>query len=271
MPEKPLLHPRTDLLVKSYVRRPAHALLLHGLPGVGLQTIASYLTRRINEQAIVEHIAPDDKGTISIDIIRTLYTLTRSKHDVAMVIIIDEAEHMSSAAQNALLKLLEEPTTQTYFIITSHYPQQLLTTILSRVQRIAVQPVSHDATIQFLAHVEDAATQRQLLFLASGLPAELTRLQDATYMDQKSKYMRDAKQFVTGTQYERLTLVNQYATQRETSKAFIDATIQLLSFMLLERQQVGVVDQLTLCEMVRSRIFQNAHCKTQLTYLASQF
>lgn len=54
------------------------------------------------------------------------------------VVVIWQPEKMNSIAANKLLKLLEEPPAETVFLLVSDTPEQLLTTILSRVQTIPV-------------------------------------------------------------------------------------------------------------------------------------
>lgn len=58
------------------------------------------------------------------------------------VMIIWQAELMSTEAANKLLKILEEPTPQTLFILVSEQSEQLLETILSRTQRIDFKPLT---------------------------------------------------------------------------------------------------------------------------------
>ena len=52
--------------------------------------------------------------------------------------IIWQPEKMNIACSNKLLKLLEEPPQQTLFLLVSEQPDQLLSTILSRLQQIRV-------------------------------------------------------------------------------------------------------------------------------------
>lgn len=59
-------------------------------------------------------------------------------------IIIDEAELLTIEAQNALLKILEEPPAQTFIILSTTTKETLLPTILSRCQIIQLE----DETIQ---------------------------------------------------------------------------------------------------------------------------
>ena len=58
------------------------------------------------------------------------------------VVIIWLPEKMRAEAANTLLKILEEPWERTLFLLVSASPEQLLPTILSRTQQIAVPAVS---------------------------------------------------------------------------------------------------------------------------------
>lgn len=69
------------------------------------------------------------------------------------VIIIWLAEQMNVECANKLLKILEEPPAQTVFILTSNHPERLLTTILSRTQRIDFAPLSVDDISDALQHL----------------------------------------------------------------------------------------------------------------------
>jgi len=56
------------------------------------------------------------------------------------VAIIDQAQHLNAASQNALLRLLEEPPPKTTLILIADAATSLLATIRSRCQRIALPP-----------------------------------------------------------------------------------------------------------------------------------
>lgn len=53
------------------------------------------------------------------------------------VVIIDGAEHMTNSAQNALLKILEEPPKKTTLMLIAETPSRLLPTIRSRCRKMA--------------------------------------------------------------------------------------------------------------------------------------
>lgn len=255
----------------SFISRPMHALLLHGQKGVGLKTIASAYGQKLGN-AVIREVNPDEKGTIAIETVRGLYALTRTQRDTPLIIIIDNAESMGREAQNALLKLLEEPSRNVYFILTTHHPQMLLATITSRVQRIEILPITKDESAALLNTSLEPALKAQILFLASGLPAEIVRLlTDEAYRAQQIKIMKDARRYLEADTYERLLLSSEYASDRVTVLRFLESLSSLLMFMALEKQQVAMVDRLEAIETTRERLSQNAHVKTQLARLATVF
>ena len=58
------------------------------------------------------------------------------------IMIIWQLEKMNATCANKILKLLEEPPTKTLFLLVSEHPEQLLSTILSRVQEVRVPRLS---------------------------------------------------------------------------------------------------------------------------------
>ena len=87
-------------------------------------------------------IEPPKKG-IQIFQIRDLSLKLASKPSLASFksAIINQAHLMTREAQSCFLKTLEEPKGKTILILITEYPERLLPTILSRVQRIKFYPV----------------------------------------------------------------------------------------------------------------------------------
>lgn len=266
-----LLNPTTRQLIETYLKRPAHGLLLSGYRGVGLHTVAQMVAGRIDTQGTLHEVIPDEKGTIAIETVRSLYKLTRTHRDTALVIVIDDAESMGREAQNALLKLLEEPTDNVYFVLTSHMSQLLLPTITSRMQHIDALPLPTTLWETLIETGTAPATRAQFTFLSRGLPAELMRLQsDETYFAGRVARTRDARAFLEGDSYTRLIFVKQYGGDRSSAQEFLGSLSQLLTYTLLSSQQASHITSLELIETVSERLRQNAHVKTQLTYLVTR-
>lgn len=94
----------------------------------------------------------EDKQTIGIDQIREIAELLSLKGfaGAAKVVVVEPAEAMTSAAANALLKTLEEPTPDTYLLLVSSRPGRLPATIRSRCQHLGVAPPGPDAAARWL-------------------------------------------------------------------------------------------------------------------------
>ncbi len=119
----------------------------------------------------------NDRGTLRENIlvddvrkIEELFHLT-SAEGGARVVIIDQADTMNTAAQNAILKLLEEPPANTFVLLAAESRGRLLPTLRSRVRTIVLQPLSaavmHTLLNRFLAG-DEAVNNDALVALSGG-------------------------------------------------------------------------------------------------------
>jgi len=83
-----------------------------------------------------------DKNTIGVDLIRKLSQFFEQTAHLgqAKTALINHADTMTVSAANALLKTLEEPTAESFIILTSDSSDMLLPTIISRCQNIEIRP-----------------------------------------------------------------------------------------------------------------------------------
>jgi DNA polymerase-3 subunit delta' len=70
------------------------------------------------------------------------------------VIIIWHAEKMHNPAANKLLKLLEEPPEKTIFILLTSSSENLLETIVSRLQNTTIEPCDENSLTKYLIEKE---------------------------------------------------------------------------------------------------------------------
>ena len=147
----------------------------------------------------MQHIGAENKqGNISKDEAGQILKLVSLKAFEARfkIVVLWLPELMHPAAANAVLKLLEEPPPATVFLLVSHAPEQLLPTILSRVQPVVVRPFSEDDLTAYLHehHRVPEAKARQVAQLADGsLGAALARCDaqaDHDYFDFFRDWMR---------------------------------------------------------------------------------
>lgn len=152
--------------------RLVHALLISGEPGTGKRTLAMLIASALMCKAqagipcgqcvgcrmavsgehpditVIEKgipLSPDTakgRSTIPVDDIREMIRLC-SQYPFEggnRAVVIREAENMTTQAQNCLLKILEEPPQNTYFILTTAHPDQILTTVRSRCRPVKLIP-----------------------------------------------------------------------------------------------------------------------------------
>lgn len=102
-------------------------LLLVGDKGSGKKTVL----RDVFEQSAIYIVGADNKA-ISVDQIRGLIDMANHMHDTLFIIF--DIDKTSPNAQNALLKLVEEPPNENCFIATASSENNVLYTIRSRAQ-----------------------------------------------------------------------------------------------------------------------------------------
>lgn len=199
---EPLLHKRTEALLRMYQRSPMHALLLTGSDGVGKYYIAQWLAKQLVSTTRTVEVELK-KSTISIDQIRELYQATRTGND--QTVIIKDAHRLSKEAQNAFLKLLEEPPKNTRFILTSNHAGSLLSTIRSRSQLIEILPPSKQQLRHYAQQNNFTSTSvDSLIYSSQQLPGIFVQaLNNDAFQTTHTDMITEAKYFYTSTQYQR--------------------------------------------------------------------
>ncbi|KAK3115242.1 Subunit of heteropentameric Replication factor C (RF-C) [Teratosphaeriaceae sp. CCFEE 6253] len=144
-------------------------LLLYGPPGTGKTSTVLALARRIYgnrnmRQMVLELNASDDRG---IDVVREqIKTFSSTKQIFAgsfdkaqaqtesiagfKLIILDEADAMTSTAQMALRRIMEKYTANTRFCIIANYTHKLSPALLSRFiseESVNIAPDATDALV----------------------------------------------------------------------------------------------------------------------------
>jgi DNA polymerase-3 subunit delta' len=91
-------------------------------------------------------VEPGDSGAIKVEQVRDFIERAayRPFEGRRRVVIIDEADALVPAAQNALLKTLEEPPSLSVFLLITARPDALLPTVRSRCPVLRFRPLGPD-------------------------------------------------------------------------------------------------------------------------------
>lgn len=142
-----------------------NTIIFIGPKGQGKRTVAHWLAEQMEAPV---YIPPD----LKIDSIRELNADSRTISSPKIYLLAD-AEDMTVQAQNALLKLAEEPPENAYIIITVQDTAALLQTILSRSITFRLDGYTMDELYQFTGDDE--------LIKIAGNPGTINKLSEMDY------------------------------------------------------------------------------------------
>ena len=216
----------------------SHAYIINGEKGMGKRTVAKAfaMTLLCEEraelpcmkchsciQAMTDNnpdlitITPDKPTTLSIDHIRkTLVNDIDLKpySNSHKVYIVENADLMNNAAQNAILKTIEEPPEYAVILLLTGNAGSLLQTVLSRCVKLDMQPLKKEVVKKYLMekeHIVDYQADVAVSFAGGNLgkAKELSTSQDfAGMLDevvQLLRYIKDMQAYEVAAAVKRAT------------------------------------------------------------------
>jgi replication factor C small subunit len=135
-------------------------LLFYGPPGTGKTTMALVLARELYgeywRENTLELNASDERG---INVIRERVKEFARTAPVGKapfkLVILDEADNMTSDAQQALRRIMEIYAQNTRFILLANYVSGIIEPIQSRVVMVRFNPLPKDAVIARLRYIAE--------------------------------------------------------------------------------------------------------------------
>ena len=141
------LQSRIEQLIKNHTF-PRFSIFV-GPKGSGKKTFAHELENLFNNWRVSsDHVNVYELPDVKIDTIREMITQSY-KQVMTMLYIIPDADNMSNAAKNALLKVTEEPPNEAYFIMTLEDENNTLETIRSRATVFHMDIYTPDEIYQY--------------------------------------------------------------------------------------------------------------------------
>ncbi|MGE5154535.1 MAG: DNA polymerase III subunit delta' [Bdellovibrio bacteriovorus] len=200
--------------------RLAHALLISGPRGIGKRRLVERLVRgllcpspgpdgsacgecpdcrlvRAGSHPDLVRVGPDPdskSGDIAIESIRQLgeRTALTAGRGGRVLVVIDPADRMNTAAANALLKTLEEPPGPVLLCLIAEHPGRLPATIRSRCQQLSHGIPPREQALRWLesqgprGQTDDAAAAMRLA-LARGAPLRAVGEIDSGLLEQHAR------------------------------------------------------------------------------------
>ena len=261
-----------------------HAYIIEGNSGSGKHTIAKYIAaalaceRKADNSAplpcktcptckkILSDLSPDvinvtseGKASLGVDKIRFL------KEDVHIipneledkVYIIEDADKMTTQAQNALLLTLEEPPSYARFILLCENSELLLETIKSRAPILRTEPIPTDMIDAYISKNDVRAAQMkasapkdyaELLMASSfgiGRALELLDTKKFAPILENRRLILDFLSYALGVERnpQSVTLLRRFASKRDA----LSDQIELLRLAVRDLIVSKKSDSVTLC------------------------
>ena len=236
----------------------SHAYLFLGTEGIGKKSLAIEFAKGLlntnNLDTCVDYKYIEklpDKKEIIVEQVRN-----KIVNDVYVapatgsykVYIINDAHLLNTAAQNALLKTLEEPPKYVVIILITNNEKALLTTVLSRVKKVNFSNLSNSDTLAILKEKYDVEIDESKLEYAKGslkVAVELSKADDNKYLKIDTLYKCYKKKDMLGA----IKAIEQVSFKD-------DETFNYLQYLFMKDNSY---DKIPIVENARNRMKQNAN------------
>lgn len=287
-------------------KRFPHALIIEGEHGLGKKTLARELARalvcrsenkpckvcrqcRKAEQGIhpdiIEHTAEGGSNSFHVSTVRDIVNgaFMRPNEADCKVYILGNAECMNISAQNALLKILEEPPEYVVFIMTVSSKSMLLETVLSRSVVVTLEGVDIEKGAAYITShtqgIDIAAAAHQLETFNGNIGKALGSLQDGKVSEITDVCLKICSALVSDSEYSLLTACAAFQNDRQSivlamdflKNIFRDALVYKPSAELISGQAETVtmlknritrqklIDLIVICDKLKEMALKNSN------------
>lgn len=158
----------------------------------------------------------------------------------ALVIIIFDADELTGTAANALLKTLEEPPPNTYFILLTSRPARLLDTIRSRTLAIRFAPLPSTVLEDLL---EKEGLPRKLSAVAQGSLQRARLFADPEILQVQEEFAQAAEKAI---QAPHPAAALEFAEQRSEGRQELLTSLRFLGTHFAEQGRQGSTSEAAL-------------------------
>lgn len=246
-------------------KRLPHSINLEGEPGSGRTALAMALAGAVlcekqqgemcrecsacrkvlagvhSDVLLVEDLPTKDQVGLVRELRKNAYTGPHEGR--AKVIIIPDAKRLSRESQNVLLKVIEEPPEDTFFIFTCDNKFRLLPTILSRVTTISLHPLAVEDCARLLGErfpQKSPEECREAALLACGAPGEGEAILTNAGAAKRARAARAVvESMARGDAYHTIAAAVPYEKTRQEYGLLLEAALRL-SMLPELRGELGI-------------------------------
>ena len=266
-----------NILEKSIkLNKISHSYIFWGIEGIGKKMIAKEFAKNIlcleqrencnckscieinsNNNPDFQLIEPND-GKVKIEQIREMQRKVAEKPIISnkKVYIIDNADTMTTEAQNCLLKTLEEPPEYITIILICTNEDNLLSTIKSRCTRMHFESID---TIEIKKYINqnnpDLEISDNIINLSQGSIGKALKLNE-----NKSIYENIEKIFLSMQNKDLIEIV-QMSEEIYKSKEEINSILDYMNVILLKlsKQNIKYIKCIEIVEQTKKRLKANSN------------
>lgn len=219
-----------------------HALIIEGEEGIGKKTlakdIACALVCRGDDKPcgecsqckkaiaaihpdISEYIPAGTANSFHVDTVRNIINDAYVQPNEAdyKIYILANAHCMNQNAQNALLKILEEPPKCVVFILTTNSKSALLSTVLSRSVCVSLEGVDIERAANYITsyceNVDYNTAKKTVETFNGNIGKAIDSLQDSKTSELVDVCNKICKALATSNEYEMMTLCSVFQKDRQ--------------------------------------------------------
>ncbi len=238
-----------------------HALLFQGISGLGKKSLAIHLFKTINCQekspcnvcqnclSVDNASHPDfvsvepNGNVIQIGQIRELIRRTSFRPYSAPFkwAIINDAHLMNREAANSLLKTLEEPKGRTVLFLVTEYPEMIVATIKSRMQKIKFFPLKKEEVVSLLeskgCENDKACEIASFSFGRPGIAIDF--LSNFEKIEKRKKKIKELAEIVSSKSpfYSRFQYAEKLSSDSDNLRETLEIWLSYLRGLLLEKSK----------------------------------
>ena len=275
-----------EILKKAIeINKTSHSYIFCGTEGIGKKLIAKELAKKIlclkekengcDCKSCIEFDSdnnPDFQliesvdGKIKIEQIRQMQRKVAEKPIISnnKVYIIDNADTMTTEAQNCLLKTLEEPPEYITIILICTNEGNLLSTIKSRCTRMQFEPIKDEELKEYIkTKLPDEQISPQIIELAQGSIGKAIKL------NERKDIYENIENILLSMQNRDLIDIVQMSEVIYKSKEEIKSILEYINVLLmkLSKQNIKYINCVQIVEETKRRIKANSNYDMCIDYM----